>query len=389
MVKPIFTELSAFYRNGTAVLHRADMQVSQSVKFAALIVVVVTLYFLARGLFGDGSEVIDSAPPPRFTVVTQTIQPQTWQAEIIVRGRTAAERKVIVRAEISGAVAATPTLEGASVRKGDVLCQIEVNARRAELAEARAALDKAQLDYNAAVKLHEGGFRSETAVAAAKAALDLAAASTERTGIVLSKTKISAPFDGVFDRRNVEVGDFLSIGDACGTVIQPSPFLVIGAVSEKDVAKISKNDRGIARLATGEIIEGAVRLVAAAADPATRTFTVELQVPNEDGALRDGVTADFTIFAKERVAHHIPRSSLTLGDDGALGVRTLGPEGEVRFSSIRLLGEDQSGIWVAGLDGAAQLIVRGQDFVSTGQKVEAVDVETIKAGQGPDAGATP
>ncbi len=365
------------------------MQVSQSVKFAALIAVVTTLYFLARGLFGDGGEAVDSAAPARFTVVTQTISPQTWRAEIVVRGRTAAERKVVVRAEISGAVAATPTPEGASVHTGDVLCQIEVNARQAELAEARAAFDKARLDYNAAVKLHEGGFRSETAVAAAKAALDLAAAGKQRAGIILSKTKISAPFDGVFDRRNVEVGDFLSVGDACGTVIQRSPFLVIGAVAEKDVAKVSKDDRGVARLATGQTIEGVVRFIAAAADPATRTFTVELLVPNEDGALRDGVTADFTIFAKERVAHHIPRSSLTLADDGSLGVRTLGPDGDVRFTSIRLLGEDQSGIWVADLDDAVQLIVRGHDFVSAGQIVEAVDVHSLKTGQGPDAGATP
>ncbi|NOX82729.1 MAG: efflux RND transporter periplasmic adaptor subunit [Alphaproteobacteria bacterium] len=365
------------------------MQVSQSVKFAALIVVLTTLYFLARGLFGDGGEAVDAVAPARFTVVTQTVSPQTWQAEIVVRGRTAAERKVIVRAEIAGAVAATPTPEGASVRKGDVLCQIEVNARQAELAEARAALNKARLDYNAAVKLHEGGFRSDTAVAAAKAALDLAVASTERTGIILSKTKISAPFDGVFDHRNVEIGDFLSVGDPCGTVIQRSPFLVIGAVSEKDVAKISKNDRGVARLATGEIIEGVVRFVAAAADPATRTFTVELQVPNEDGALRDGVTADFTIFAKKRTAHHIPRSSLTLGDDGGIGVRTLGADGAVQFKPVRLLGEDPSGVWVGGLDGATQLIVRGQDFVSAGQMVEAVDVEAIKAGPNLDAGATP
>lgn len=385
----MFTELSAFYRIGTAALHRADMQVSQSVKFAALIIVLTTLYFLARGLFGDGGEAVDSAPPVRFTVVTQTVSPENWQAEIVVRGRTAAERKVIVRAEISGAVAATPTPEGASVRKGAVLCQIEVNARQAELAEARAALDKARLDYNAAVKLHEGGFRSETAVAAAKAALDLAIASTERSGIILSKTKITAPFDGVFDHRNVEVGDFLSIGDPCGTVIQRSPFLVIGALSEKDVAKISKNDRGVARLATGEVIEGAVRFVAAAADPATRTFAVELQVPNEDGALRDGVTADFTIFAKKRTAHHIPRSSLTLSDDGGIGVRTLGSDGAVQFKLVRLLGEDPSGVWVAGLDGPTQLIVRGQDFVSAGQIVDAVDVKTMKAGQSPDAGATP
>jgi len=359
------------------------MQVSQSVKFAALIVVVVVLYFLARSTFGGGTEIVDVAPPERFSVVTQTLSPETWQAEIVVRGRTAAERKVIVRAEISGAIAGTPAEEGALVTKGDVLCQIEVNARRAELAEARASFDKARLDYDAAVKLSEGGFRSETAVAAAKAALDLAAANKERAAIILSKTKIAAPFDGVFDRRTVEVGDFLNVGDPCGTVIQRSPFLVIGAVAEKDVAKISKGDRGVARLATGEVIEGVVRFVAAAADPATRTFAAELEVPNDDGGLRDGVTADFTIFARERTAHHIPRSSLTLDDEGGVGVRTLANGDEVQFAPVNLLGEDPSGVWVAGLEGTVRLIVRGQDFVSAGQKVDAVDSQALASGAGP------
>ncbi len=359
------------------------MQISQSVKFAALLVVVVVLYFMIRAMFADGTQTVDIAPQERFAVVTQTVSPETWQAEIVVRGRTAAERKVIVRAETSGAISGTPTPEGALANKGDVLCQIEVNARQAELAEARASFDKARLDYNAAVKLSESGFRSQTAVAAAKAALDLAVANKERAAIALAKTKITAPFNGVFDHRDVEIGDFLNIGDACGTIIQRSPFLVTGAIAEKDVAKISKGDRGVARLATGEVIEGVVRFVATAADPATRTFTVKLRVPNDDGVLHDGVTADFTVFAKERAAHHIPRSSLTLDDDGNVGVRTVADGNLVKFSPVALLGEDPSGVWVAGLDGAVQLIVRGQDFVSAGQTVDVVSAQSLAAGADP------
>lgn len=349
------------------------MKVSQSVKLAGLIVVAVAVYFLLRGLFaGPAEEAVETAKS-RFTVAAETIAPQDWRDEIIIRGRTQAERKVIVRAETAGAVAATPATEGAPVKKGDVLCQIEVDARRAQLAEARAALAKARLDHDAAVKLNKEGFRAETAVAAAKAALDLAAANVERAELELAKTQIAAPFDGVFDQRHAEAGDYLKVGDPCGTVIQLSPFLVVGAVSEKDVAKIANGDRGVARLATGETIEGVVRYVATAADPATRTFDVELEVPNEDGALRDGVTADFTVFAGNRAAHRIPRSVLTFNDDGALGVRTLSPENEVQFAPVALLGEDEAGVWVSGLEGEVRLITRGQDFVKTGQIVDVVE----------------
>ena len=349
------------------------MKVSQSVKLAGIVVAVIALYFLTAGLFGpDADREAEAAESEIFSVLTTVVSPESWRDEVVLRGRTEAERKVVVRAETSGKVAATPAELGTLVEEGTVLCKLNVDARRAQLAEARAALSKAELDYNAAVKLNANGFRSETSVAAAKAARDQAAAAVERTSLDLEKTDIKAPFDGVFDQRHVEVGDFMGIGDACATVIQRSPFLVVGAVSERDVSKLSKGDRGVARLATGETVEGAVRLVASAADPATRTFNVELEIPNEDGALRDGVTAEFTVFAEERNAHRVPRSALVLNDAGDIGVRTVDADGVVGFSGVKLIGETPSGVWVSGLENDVTVIVRGQEYVSAGQTVKAV-----------------
>ncbi len=160
-------------------------------------------------------------------------------------------------------------------------------------------------------------------------------------------------------------------------MIQRSPFLVVGAVSERDVSKIRAGNRGAANLATGETVEGVVRFVSASADPATRTFDVELQVPNDDGALRDGVTADFKVYAEESSAHRVPRSALVLDDDGQIGVRILTADNIVAFEPVRLIGETPSGVWVSGLNGAVRLIVRGQGYVGAGQKVEAVSASEI------------
>lgn len=350
------------------------MNVSQSVKLAGVIVALVVLYFLVRTLFGGAPETAaEAAEAERFTVVAEMVGPQEWRDQVVIRGRTKAERKVIVRAETSGAVAETPATLGALVSEGDVLCRLNVDARRAQLNEARAALAKADLDYNAALKLSEQGFRSETSVATAKAQRDQAAAQLQSAQLEIEKTDIKAPFDGAYNERHAEVGDYLKVGDPCATVIQRSPFLVVGAVSERDVAKVSAGDRGVARLATGETVEGVVRFVASSADPATRTFPVELQVPNEDGALRDGVTADFTVFAKPRDAHLIPRAALVLDDDGDVGVRTLDADNIVAFAPVRLIGETPSGVWVSGLEGEVRLIVSGQLYVSTGQQVDAAE----------------
>ena len=352
------------------------MKLSTSVLTALSIFGLIILYFGARALVGGAGATADvDEAPERILVVAEEIAAQPWRDVITVRGMTKAERKVAVRTETAGTVDETPTALGAHVKKGDVLCRLRVDARRAAVAEARAAVRKAQLDYDAGVKLSDEGFRSETSVAALKAALDLASANLERATLDLGNTEIKAPFDGVFDQRNAEVGDFLKIGEPCGVVIQRSPFLIAGAVPERDVAKIAVGDRGVAQLATGETVEGAVRFVASSANPATRTFTVELETPNEDGSLRDGVTAEFKVFATERSAHLLPRSALTLDDEGRIGVRSVDGDNVVVFTPVSLIGEAPDGVWVGGLDGAPRIITRGQDYVRAGETV-AVSTES-------------
>lgn len=350
------------------------MQFSTSGKAALAILAAFILYFGARTMLaGKQAEEPQQAADEIFTVIAEPVSPASWRDEVVIRGRTEALRKVIVRAETSGVVAQTPVTPGTVVDEGATLCRLKIDARQAALNEAKAALEKAELDYRAAGKLAEEGFRSETGVAAIKAALDLARANYEQASVGLSKTNIVAPFNGVFDDRIAEVGDFLAIGDPCGVLIQLSPFLVVGAVSERDVAKIKAGDRGVARLSTGEEIEGAVRFVATASDDATRTFEVQLEVPNDDGGLRDGVTAQFTVFADRRDAHLIPRSALTLDDEGRIGVRLVDSADIVGFNAVTILGESTDGVWVAGLEGDVRVITRGQDFVRRGQKVAVAE----------------
>ena len=347
------------------------MKLSTSVKTALAVAGLTVAYFGVRTILGGAGDADAAAEEsaPLFTVIAETVSPAEWRDEIKVSGRTEALSKVTLRAETAGAIAATPVAPGTFVKAGTALCKLKIDARQAALAEARAGLAKAELDYNAAVELAKEGYRAETAVAAAKAQRDLAAAALEQARVNLEKTSITAPFDGVFEQRLAEVGDFLSVGDPCGVIIGREPFLVVGAVAEKDVAAITPGDRGAALLATGERVEGVVRTIARSADPSTRTFEVELEIPNPEGALRDGVTAEFVIYAARRDAHRAPRSALTLDDEGVIGVRTVDADGVVEFRRVTLLGEDEAGVWIAGLSGETELIVRGQDFVKPGQKV--------------------
>jgi multidrug efflux system membrane fusion protein len=307
---------------------------------------------------------------PRVEATISEARPR--RSDLVLRGQTQALRKVVVRAETEGVVAATPVEKGTLVETGTVICELDPAAREAQLMEASAVLEQRRLEFVAARKLAEKGHRSETQVAGARAAYDAARAAKRAMEVEIARTKIRAPFDGVFDARQVEIGDFMTKGQACGTVMDQDPFLVVASVSERDVGKIAQGAEGTARLVTGETVDGRIRFISQEADPATRTFRVELEVPNDEMRLRDGVTAELILPVDTVPAHLISPAILGLDDAGRLGVRTLEDGDTVRFRTVEILADTVEGVWVTGLPERATLVTVGQEFVTSGQKVDAV-----------------
>lgn len=306
------------------------------------------------------------------TVRVRTITAAARQQDVIVRGRTEALRKVTVRAETAGKVAAIRADKGTAVKKGDTICELNVDARRAMLEQARATMTQRKLEYEASKTLQEKGFRSETSVAGDLAAYQASKAEVERMEKEFENTKIKAPFDGVVDDRMVDVGDYLAPGQPCALVVALDPFLIVGRVSEKDVHFIQIGHSGWAKLVTGERVEGKVRFVAKSSDNATRTFRVELEVPNSEGRLRDGITAEMHIAAATVDAHRITPAILALDDRGQLGVRIIDEQRRVRFVRVTIIGDGPDGVWVVGLPRTVTIITVGQEYVTEGQQVNIV-----------------
>ena len=366
------------------------MALPSSYKAAGLIGTAVIVYFVAGTLFkGFRTETVEEAPAEElFAVVIKEVAPARHGAELIMRGRTEAQRKVDVRAETPGQVTLTPAEEGSFVTQGDLLCEISLDSRNANLAQARAAVRKAQIDYDAARKLAEQGFQSDAAVATARAALDASQAGLNQARLDIGKTKIKAPFSGMLDSYHVEVGDLLSVGAPCATVAELDPLQIKGAVSEREVGRIKRGDKAQVTLSTGEAFEAAVTSIAAASNNATRTFSVDLSTKNP-GAVKDGITANATIFVGDTGGYLVPRNSLVISDEGVTGLRIAEKKGDadiVKFISVRIMNDEASGVWVAPMDdamdtGTIRLITRGQDYVLPGQEVIAMTAEEVAAQQ--------
>lgn len=345
-------------------------------RFVVAVLAAVALYFIVRSLFslghhdtsGQAKAKTDATPSVQVRLTPE----QTRTYEVVVRGRTQSTRSVVVRSETAGVVAAAPILQGGTVGKGAVLCRLAVDARQAAVDQARANLKSTQLTQQANAELQKRGFRSQTQVLQGQASLDAATAALRAAEISLAQVEIRAPFAGVFDHRDAEVGAYLAPGQPCGTVIELDPLLVVGDVPETQAASLKVGAPATARLVSGAVLHGRIRYVAHDADPQTRTYHLEVSVPNPGLAVRSGLSADLHIGAGQGPAHLIPVSAMVLDSAGRQGVRSVTSDERVAFNPVTVVAEAGDGVWVTGLNGPVRVITVGQSYVADGQKVRAV-----------------
>ncbi|MEL6571432.1 MAG: efflux RND transporter periplasmic adaptor subunit [Pseudomonadota bacterium] len=327
---------------------------------------------------------------------------------VILRGRTEAAREVTVAAETSGLVISEPIDNGAFVEAGDMLCELDPGTREASLAEAKARLAEAQgrvpeaqaaiAEANARLReaninvdntrqLNQRGVSSETqlismeamaeaalaglqraqsGVASAEAGIEAAAAAVAAAEAEIDRLVITAPFSGLLETKTAELGSLMQPGTPCATIVQLDPIKLVGFVPELERGKVQIGAPAFAKLTSGEEITGQVTFISRSADDTTRTFRVEVDVPNADQSISAGQTVEIVIASDGRLAHLVPQSALTLDDAGTLGVRTVGDGDVVKFMPVTLLRDTVDGVWLTDLPETVNIITIGQEFVVDG-----------------------
>ncbi len=288
---------------------------------------------------------------------------------VVLRGRTEAARKVALMAETSGRVISDPIPAGSAVRKGDLLCEIDMGTRAASSAQAQAALAQAETELSNAQALSQQGYAADTRVIAARAVVEGAKAALAKIDRDIANTKITAPFDAVLESETTAPGNLLQPGGLCATLVDLDPIRLVGYVAEADIDRVAVGAMLGARLSSGREVAAPVSFVSRSADPQTHTFKIEAELANADLSVRDGQSAEIAIQSAGQRAHLVPQSVLALNDAGTLGVRiAVEEDGQdvARFVPVELLRDSRDGVWVAGLPETARVIVVGQDYVTDG-----------------------
>lgn len=348
---------------------------------SAAIVAGITLWL------ATGSEQEDSSPlaaesaeirsAEQFSVRVRSQVAEEVVRTITVNGKTAPARTIEINAETDGRVVETGVERGERVSEGGIIVRLDERDRQERLRQAEALVLQRQTEFEARERLKSESYVSDSQLKEAAALLEAAKAELRRAELDIDYTFVKAPFDGALQERLVEVGDFVSSGDPIATFVDDRSIIVTAAVSEYDAKYVERGEEARARLATGEEISGIVRYVAPVADDATRTFTVELVVDNEDGAYRAGMSAELMIPAETIFAHRVSPSLLTLDDQGNVGVKIVNDEGVVEFYEADIALSTPDGIYIAGLPSTATIITVGQGFVTEGSYVEGVPEEDV------------
>ena len=346
--------------------------------FIALAIAVAFAGWMLSGLGGSESETgsVTRNEGRAMRVTVRNSVASTIIREIDASARTEPNRGIDLKAETEGMVVAIGAERGAYVTAGQTIARLDIRDRKSLLTEAEALIRQRELEFEAARRLRDQNFMSEAEFAGAEALLVSAQANRDRIALDIARTDIKAPFDAVVFDRMVEIGDYIGTGDEIAQLVDVDPLIIVGNINERDVGVLSVGNRGIARVLGGPEIEGVVRYLAPVADESTRSFRIELAVPNPDRRLAVGASAELVLGADEVTAHALAESLLALSDDGTVGVKTVDDSNRVRFMPIELEGSAEGVLLVSGLPREATIITVGQGFVAEGQTVIPVEEAT-------------
>lgn len=354
-------------------------------KLAALVVLAGFAAWTATGEFSSvGSaatengakpaEAVQQPAPPR-TVAVITPPRVNHARAIRVSGQTEADKRAVLATRQAGIIATLDVKQGDHVKAGDPVMTLDAEEKTAAVEMARQVLKQREAEAKAMERLVKTGSMAKLQADNARSALATARSMLETAEAELARNQVKAPFDGLVDRVPVELGSAVMQGAEVATIISLDPILAKGEVSERDLRYIKVGDAAEVVLVNGEKVTGKVRYISRDASAQTRTFRIEIAIPNPDLAIPAGMTSEITLRAEPADAVILPRSVVTLSKDGDIGIRAADKNSKVVFFPIDLVDDTTGGLVLAGIPADARVIVAGQDLVTEGDTVNAVEAD--------------
>ncbi|WP_217573131.1 efflux RND transporter periplasmic adaptor subunit [Mesorhizobium sp. GbtcB19] len=309
------------------------------------------------------------------TVAVVTPPRKTYARAIRISGLTEADKRAVLATRVAGVIEKLPVKQGDHVKTGDLVLMLAAEEKISNVDNAKQLLVQRKAELDAAERLAKTGNLPKLQLDTARSNLTLAQSQLDTAQAELDRNEVKAPFDGVIDRIPVELGSSVMQGGEVATILKLDPVIARGEISERDLRYVKIGDEADVRLVNDQKVTGTVRYISRDASAQTRTFRVEVAIPNGDGSIPAGMTAEIALSAEPTNAVMLPRSVVTLGDKGDLGIRAVGKDDKVAFFPIDLVDDTPHGLVLGGIPQDARIIVAGQELVKEGDLVKPVEAD--------------
>lgn len=357
-------------------------------RLLALVVFVAAVLWVLTGHFAAvGSETPEPGATeaeavvetPKRTVAVVRAEVTDYARLIRISGVTEADKLAILAARSNGVVQELTAEAGDTAERGAVVMLLEGEDVRAAVKTAQDQLAQAAEQLAVGETLSAKGSLPETQLTARRAAKSAAEGALSQAQAAADRLSLVAPFAGTVDAVNVEEGEWVQQGTPIATLIALDPIIVKAEVAERDVAHVAVGAKALVRLVSGVELEGTVKHLARKASDKTRTFALEVDLPNPDGAIPSGMTAELRLTAATQPALTVPRSVLTLNEAGQVGLRVVTEDDIAAFLPVELIDDTEAGFVVTGVPQGARVIVAGQDLVRDGDAVAVKELTQAEA----------
>jgi membrane fusion protein, multidrug efflux system len=317
-----------------------------------------------------------SFQPPPEAVTTTVARQDRWPATLAAIGTVAAVHGVTVSADLPGIVERIAIDSGRTVREGEVLVQLDTRQEQAQLTAAEAQRDLARLNLDRTRGLADEGIVSRADYDRAAAEHKQAEARVGEIRATIERKRIRAPFSGVLGIRQVNLGQYLTAGEAVVPLQSLHPIYVNFAVPQQEVGHVhAGGEVRVTAEGLGGAFPGRITALDSIVDEATRNVQVQATLANPEGRLHPGmfVEVQISLGAGSSVVA-LPTSAINYapyGDSVFVVGEVEGPGGQ-KYRGVR-----QQFVKVGSARGDQVAVVSG---VSAGEEVVTSGVFKLRNG---------
>ena len=256
----------------------------------AVVVLLAALGFIKFKQVQSAVQASAFQPPPE-AVTSIVAHREQWPATLNIIGTMEAVHGVTVSADLPGQIERIDFESGKSVQVGDVLVELDTRQERAQLASLEAQRDLARVSYDRAQQLVDDGVISRVEYDQATSQRKATEANVAEIKATIERKTIRAPFSGILGIRQVNLGQYLSAGQAIVSLQALSPIYVNFGVPQQTLSqmvighavRVAKEDLPNAAFS------GRVTAVDSVVNEATRNIQIQATLSNPEGKLRPGM----------------------------------------------------------------------------------------------------